>query len=147
MSKQKTTTRNSMNNHLPQCGLVDARIRASDKDLPVFKTNTFFLRFVQYIFNHTIRKCENMTRQNTFQILLLNGANIDHGRRTLGNKNENAKKCLISKGHIFGILSILLSCQHYLKAKAWVATVFWVARTHLARPDLGAHAHVCAPPI
>jgi hypothetical protein len=24
---------------------------------------------------------------------------------------------------------------------------FWVARTHLARPDLGAHAHVCAPPI
>jgi hypothetical protein len=34
-----------------------------------------------------------------------------------------------------------------LLGKAWVATVFWVARTHLARPDLGAHAHVCAPPI
>ena len=33
------------------------------------------------------------------------------------------------------------------KAKGWVATVFWVARTHLARPDLGAHAHVCARPI
>ena len=31
--------------------------------------------------------------------------------------------------------------------KVWVATLFWVARTHLARPDLGAHAHVCAPPI
>ena len=30
-------------------------------------------------------------------------------------------------------------------SKAWVATLFWVARTHLARPDLGAHAHVCAP--
>ena len=25
--------------------------------------------------------------------------------------------------------------------KAWVATVFWVARMHLAHPDLGAHAH------
>ena len=29
--------------------------------------------------------------------------------------------------------------------KAWVATVFCVARTHLARPDFSAHAHVCAP--
>ena len=28
-------TRNSMNNLLSYCGLVDARIRASDKDLPV----------------------------------------------------------------------------------------------------------------
>ena len=26
----------------------------------------------------------------------------------------------------------------------WVATVFCVARTHLARPDLGSHAHVRA---
>ena len=32
-------------------------------------------------------------------------------------------------------------------AKAWVATIFWVARTHLARPDLGPHAHVCALPF
>ena len=31
--------------------------------------------------------------------------------------------------------------------KVWVATLFWVARTHLARPDSGAHAHVCAPSI
>ena len=30
-------------------------------------------------------------------------------------------------------------------SKAWVATVFCVARTHLARPDFSAHAHVCAP--
>ena len=27
--------RNSMNNHSAYCGLVDAKIRASDKDLPV----------------------------------------------------------------------------------------------------------------
>ena len=30
-------------------------------------------------------------------------------------------------------------------SKVWVATVFCVARTHLARPDFSAHAHVCAP--
>ena len=30
-------------------------------------------------------------------------------------------------------------------SKAWVATVFCFARTHLARPDFSAHAHVCAP--
>ena len=29
-------------------------------------------------------------------------------------------------------------------SKGWVATVFYIARTHLARPDLGLHAHVCA---
>ena len=29
---------NSMNNILSYCGLVDASIRASDKDLPVFMT-------------------------------------------------------------------------------------------------------------
>ena len=29
------STRNSMNNLLSYCGLVDARIRTSDKDLPV----------------------------------------------------------------------------------------------------------------
>ena len=28
-------TRNSMNNHMSYCGLVAARISASDKDLPV----------------------------------------------------------------------------------------------------------------
>ena len=28
--------------------------------------------------------------------------------------------------------------------KVWVATVFCVARTRLARPDLGSHAHVGA---
>ena len=31
--------------------------------------------------------------------------------------------------------------------KVWVVTVFWVARTHLARPDLGPQAHVCASPF
>ena len=34
-----------------------------------------------------------------------------------------------------------------LLSKVWVVTIFCVARTHLARPDLGPHAHVCAPPI
>ena len=29
-------------------------------------------------------------------------------------------------------------------SKVWVATVFCVARTHLARPDLGSHTHVHA---
>ena len=29
--------------------------------------------------------------------------------------------------------------------KGWVATVFWIACMHLARPDVGAHAHVCVP--
>ena len=28
-------SRNSMNNHMSYCGLVDARISASEKDLPV----------------------------------------------------------------------------------------------------------------
>ena len=37
--------------------------------------------------------------------------------------------------------------EYILTCKGWVATVFWVARTHLARLDLGAHAHVCARPI
>jgi hypothetical protein len=34
-----------------------------------------------------------------------------------------------------------------LMDEGWVATGFWVASNHLACPDLGAHAHVCAPPI
>ena len=33
----------------------------------------------------------------------------------------------------------------YDSNKAWVATVFCVPRTHLARPEISAHAHVCAP--
>ena len=39
------------------------------------------------------------------------------------------------------------SLQICNKDKVWVVTVFWVARTHLACPDLGPHADVCAPPI
>ena len=35
-------TRNSMNNLLSYCGLVDARIRAPEKDLPVSKVRTFW---------------------------------------------------------------------------------------------------------
>ena len=35
--------------------------------------------------DHTIQKCKKMAGQNTFKTLLLND------RRTLGNKNENAK--------------------------------------------------------
>ena len=38
------STGNSMNNLSSYCGLVNARIRASDKDLPV-KTNSF-VRFL-----------------------------------------------------------------------------------------------------
>ena len=41
-------TRNSMNNLLSYCGLVDAKIRASDKDLPVkqlFGTDTMVLKW------------------------------------------------------------------------------------------------------
>jgi hypothetical protein len=40
-----------MNNILSYCGLVDARISASDKDLPVqiniYETDPYFLRFFQ----------------------------------------------------------------------------------------------------
>ena len=32
--------------------------------------------------------------------------------------------------------------DHRIILQAWVVTVFWVARMHLARPDLGVHAHV-----
>ena len=35
MSKQMYLSGNSINNLLSYCGLVDAKIRASDKDLPV----------------------------------------------------------------------------------------------------------------
>ena len=35
-------------------------------------------------------------------------------------------------------------CPKIHKIKVWVATVFCIARTHLARPDLGSHAHMCA---
>ena len=41
MSKQKQTG-NSMNNLLSFCGLVDARISASEKDLPVTQTFSSF---------------------------------------------------------------------------------------------------------
>ena len=37
-------TRNSMNNLLSYCGLVDARIRAYDKDLPVQKKSTMIVQ-------------------------------------------------------------------------------------------------------
>ena len=38
-----------------------------------------------------------------------------------------------------------LTIYDHIWPKAWVATVFCVARTHLARPDFSSHAHVCAP--
>ena len=71
----------------------------------------------------------------------------------------------VSKNTIFGLklmvksglenifLKFLYAGDYFLllhKSKAWVATFFWVARTHLARPDVGSHAqhaHVRAPPI
>ena len=37
-----------------------------------------------------------------------------------------------------------LSFEELENYKGWVATVFCVARTHFARPDISAHAHVCA---
>ena len=39
---------------------------------------------------------------------------------------------------------LLIKIKFDNKAKVWVATVFCVARTHLACPDLGSHAHVRA---
>jgi hypothetical protein len=41
-------TGNSMNNLLSYCGLIDAKIRASDKDLPV-KTEAVFIKSCFYI--------------------------------------------------------------------------------------------------
>ena len=38
-------TRNSMNNLLSYCGLTDARISASEKDLPVTQKDSSFVRF------------------------------------------------------------------------------------------------------
>ena len=37
-------TCNSMNNMLSYCGLVDAKISASDKDLPVLKTSYHWVK-------------------------------------------------------------------------------------------------------
>ena len=42
-------THNSMNNLLSYCGLIDTRISASEKDLPVYSilvSNLQYLRFV-----------------------------------------------------------------------------------------------------
>ena len=44
---------------------------------------------------HTIRKCKKMAGQNTFEILLLNDANM----RTLGNKNEMPNMCPFEERH------------------------------------------------
>jgi hypothetical protein len=35
-----------MNNLLSNCGLVDAKIRASDKDLPILVKTNLFVRFL-----------------------------------------------------------------------------------------------------
>ena len=40
---------NSMNNLLSYCGLIDAKIRASDKDLPVIKYMKIKQRFSMYL--------------------------------------------------------------------------------------------------
>ena len=54
-----------MNNLSPYCGLVDAKIRASDKDLPVtikiFKKGLpfcqhLFIRFNRHVITYSIRK-------------------------------------------------------------------------------------------
>ena len=37
-----------------------------------------------------------------------------------------------------------LNAAQTLICKVWLATLIWVARTHLTRPYLGAHAHVWA---
>ena len=44
------------------------------------------MRTFSLIALHTIQKCKKIAGQNTFQILVLNDANM----RTLGNKNGNA---------------------------------------------------------
>ena len=55
--------------------------------------------------------------------------------------------CLTEKGHSTISLLRISESKYNNFYKAWVATIFWVARTYLARPDLGPHAHMCAPPI
>ena len=40
-TETQVQNRNSMNNLLSYCGLVDAKTRASDKDLPVLYWSTF----------------------------------------------------------------------------------------------------------
>ena len=43
MARVRYLTYNSMNNLSSYCGLVDAKIRASDKDLPVSKIVSVFI--------------------------------------------------------------------------------------------------------
>ena len=49
-------THNSITNLLPYCGLVDARIRASDEDLPVYTVFHFVLNdsVDQYFLNYSV---------------------------------------------------------------------------------------------
>ena len=47
-------TRNSVNNLLSYCGLVDARISASEKDLPVSHTDSFWMRVSLSVFSPAI---------------------------------------------------------------------------------------------
>ena len=53
--------------------------------------------FYQEYTNHTIRKCQKMARQNTFQILLLNGANMigEHWKTRMKMQNM----CPFEKRH------------------------------------------------
>ena len=68
-----------------------------------------------------------------FELLYWGGSrvNIRPGNRaTLGHLRTYFYYC-----RIVGLVPVI---------RGWVATVFCVARTHLARPDLGSHAHVRA---
>ena len=57
------STRNSMNNLLSYCGLTDARISASEKDLPVTQKDSSFVRF---FFNLVINSKCAMTLLPTY---------------------------------------------------------------------------------
>ena len=64
MSKQMYLSGNSINNLLSYCGLVDAKIRASDNHLPIH--NSFLQVFIKFI---EIVQIENQLKYNFTQCL------------------------------------------------------------------------------
>ena len=58
-------------------------------------------------------------------------------------KNKKKEKCGLEKNQI----QMGTSCSSLSKNTQGMSCDRFLGRTHLARPDLGAHAHVCAPPI
>ena len=120
-------TGKSMNNLLSYCGLVDARIRASNKDLPVHKTWQLITNFKEHRLKQSFKSWSNQ-KVATINVVLLNRYSktkiicrrITISDNFLHNFCKKIRKILLM-GHFWSVIKsfTLVWMAMNLKFKSW----------------------------